>query len=560
MSNMIYPKPQQYGRNDLFGVTGDMRAALEGEAGGLEALAAYAGLDNLAPDGNIVIRVKLENSRDTSYIEETQTVTDEKYLLRIEQTENGADIRLTSAGRRGVFYGLCTVARMIADNEFIRGETTDYPLFKTRGYIEGFYGKPWRFDQRCDMLKLMAKNKMNTVYYAPKDDEFHRERWRDLYPENEISGLTELFRISREAQMDFYYCIAPGLSMKYSDDGEFEALMNKTKQLFSLGIRCFGLLLDDIPEKLKFPEDAERYGEVVNAHIDLCGRYYYALKQLDSATRLTVCPMQYFGKGNEYFISKFGRGLPAEVSIFWTGRDVCSRELTVPEAFTFIASTYHRPLYWDNYPVNDGDMFNRMHLGPIIGRDAELYRYAEGLISNCMEYAECSKIPLLTVADYLWNPKAYDADASYQNAIETVIGKEHAQAFACFADHLRTSCLLDSNSPMLHRLFSQAENAFEAGDLGAALECVGAYMEKMNACNAFLQSGALPILDELKKWSGKYALFCDIINGVFELITSYDDEARDHVFEMVRRYNADPAVLTTFHLEDLIRSVMNIEI
>ena len=101
MRNMIYPKPQQYGRNDLFGVSGTPRAALEGEAGGLEALAAYAGLDNLAPDGNIVIRVKLENGRDTSYIEETQTVTDEKYLLRIEQTENGADIRLTSAGRRG---------------------------------------------------------------------------------------------------------------------------------------------------------------------------------------------------------------------------------------------------------------------------------------------------------------------------------------------------------------------------------------------------------------------------------------------------------------------------
>ena len=557
---MIYPKPQKFDSTAVFNVSVPLSVTVDGDIPGISSLAKSAGIGNLAENGNIAIQVIIENSRRTTYIEETQILTNEKYILNVESTGEGAAINLISAGQRGVFYGLCTIAQMIDASEFIAGEIIDFPLFKTRGYIEGFYGQPWSFEQRCDILKLMAKNKMNTVYYGPKDDDYHRELWRDLYPDSEIAGLAKLFRLSQEAQTDFYYCIAPGLSIKYSDDSEFKALMNKTKQLYALGIRRFGLLLDDIPEELKFDEDIEMYGEVVNAHVDLCGRYYHALKELDSACYLTVCPMQYFGKGNEYFISKFGQGLPAEVSIFWTGRDVCSRELTVPEAFTFISSTNHRPLYWDNYPVNDGDMFNRMHLGPIIGRDAELYRYSEGLISNCMEYAECSKIPLITIADYLWNCKSYNANESYKNAIAVVVGRENAQAFECFADHLRTSCLLDNNSPKLQNLFSSAEKSFEAGDLPSALECVGEYMEKMNECNEFLQSKSLPILVELEKWSNKYAVFCDILNGVFEMITSYDDETRDNVFARVHQYLADPAVLTTFHLEDLIKSVMNFEL
>ena len=91
---------------------------------------------------------------------------------------------------------------------------------------------------------------MNTVYHAPKDDLYHREKWREKYPEDELSKLKELVDQAAEYYMDFYWCIAPGLSMKYSDEAEFDALIEKSKQLYSIGIRCFGLLLDDIDDDL----------------------------------------------------------------------------------------------------------------------------------------------------------------------------------------------------------------------------------------------------------------------------------------------------------------------
>jgi hyaluronoglucosaminidase len=208
--------------------------------------------------------------------------------------------------------------------------------------------------------------------------------------------------------------------------------------------------------------------ETVNAHAYLANKLYDDLMAFDNRITLTLCPLQYNGKGDEYFISKLGQSIEPEISLFWTGRNICSQELTVPEAITFIQSTRHRPLYWDNFPVNDAEMYNEMHLGYIAGRDKDLYRYSEGLIANCMEFCECSKIPLLTIADYLWNPEAYEPLSSWDYAIDTVAG-DRAELFKYFADNLLTSCLKVPNSPMLAQTFSLAEQELRAGDIMAAL-------------------------------------------------------------------------------------------
>lgn len=44
------------------------------------------------------------------------------------------------------------------------------------------------------------------------------------------------------------------------------------------------------------------------------------MKELDPKSRLTVCPLVYHGSGEEYYISKLGRGIDGDVSLFWTGK------------------------------------------------------------------------------------------------------------------------------------------------------------------------------------------------------------------------------------------------
>ena len=488
---------------------------------------------------NYITEIIHENSERVCYCEKNHRITDEKYILTV--SDKKATIRCSC--EKGAFRALCDLAKRIEENTVSDGEFICSPSFSVRGYIEGFYGNPWSHDSRKSVMELMAKNRMNTVYHAPKDDVYHRDKWREKYPEDELAKLKELVDSASEYYMDFCWCIAPGLSMKYSDSTEFEALMNKTKQLYSIGIRCFGLLLDDIDDELSFEEDKAAFGETVNAHIELINRYYSALGKLDSSIRLTVCPTLYHGKGNEYYISKLGKNIPTLVSVFWTGRDICSRELTSPEAVRFIENTYHKPLYWDNYPVNDCSMFNEMHISPIIGRDPDLYKYSEGIISNCMEYAECSKIPLITFADYLWDSENYDPQKSWKGAIRQVIGKENADNFIVFADHLYTSCLKDANSRRMYEAIDEIEAAFKSGNKEKAFALAEDYLEKMNACREYLRQD-LPICRELSRWSEKYFVSCDIVNKVFGYMKTKDENVFAELLLLAEKYEAMPAKLS----------------
>lgn len=487
----------------------------------------------------IEITIEQTDTKRTSYCEKSHRLTDEKYILNI----SGNSVKIECSGEKSAFYALCDLARRAEENRLDDGEYVCAPSFAVRGYIEGFYGNPWSHGSRKSVMTLMAKNRMNTVYYAPKDDLYHREKWRDLYPEAELARLKELVDTAAEYHMDFYWCIAPGLSMKYSYDADFDVLMLKTKQLYSAGIRRFGLLLDDIDEELAFDEDKALYGETVNAHIDLVNKYYSQLISLDSSIKLTVCPTLYHGKGNEYYISKLGQNIPPLVSLFWTGRDICSRELTSREAINFVEGTYHKPLYWDNYPVNDCSMFNEMHISPIINRDGDLWKYSEGIISNCMEYAECSKIPLITFADYLWDSENYDPQKSWENAVKQVIGKENADNFIVFADHLYTSCLKDSNSRRMYAAFDKIEAAFKAGDMQKAFALGEEYLQKMNACREYLQRD-LPICRELKKWAEKFFVACDLMNLIFRYLQSKDDGLKAEMLELADKFAAMPAKLS----------------
>ena len=108
-------------------------------------------------------------------------------------------------------------------------------------------------------------------------------------------------------------------------------------------------------------------------------------------------------------------------------------------------------------------MFNEMHIYPIIGRDPDLYKYSQGIIANCMEYAECSKIPLITIADYLWDSENYNPQKSWEAAIKQIVG-DAADDFIVFADHLCTSCLMDVPSGRMYKEFNEMMRIYKAGD------------------------------------------------------------------------------------------------
>ncbi len=539
---MIYPIPQ---KNELTGKELSVKSvSLSGE---FKDIAKKVFENYSIPcDNGIEVNFKYENSKETTYSEETSRLTDEKYI--ITASEKGVTVKASC--EKGAFRGAHTLAKLIIKNELKEGTLVDYPLFRKRGYIEGFYGPTWENAKRLSVMKLMASYGMNAFFYAPKDDIYHREKWRELYPENELTELKNLFNVACENQLDFHWAVGPGLTYKYTSDEDFTLLINKIKSIYDIGVRNFGLLLDDIPWNFQYEDDEKAFDSIVDAHVYLVNKTYNALKELDSSITLTVCPTQYSGNCNEYYITKFGCNIPADVDLFWTGAEICSRVLTVREADELTYATNHRPLYWDNFPVNDCEMFQEMHLGAIIGRDKELYKHCEGIISNVMEFAECSKIPLMTVADFLWNPIAYNPDESLKNAHKEMLG-EDADSFFFFADHLGVSCLSRYSSAYMGQLLWRVSFLEASGEKDKSLELLGSYIKDMRKCLALISNTSIPLFAELQKWVKKFSMCCDLLDAVFTAKENPSQENKKALSEELEKYNNDGTILTGFCLREI---------
>ncbi|HEX5013297.1 MAG TPA: protein O-GlcNAcase [Candidatus Limnocylindrales bacterium] len=337
--------------------------------------------------------------------------------------------------------------------------------FATRGVIEGFYGNPWTHDQRLECVRFIGARGMNTFVYGPKDDPLVRRRWREAYADEALARLGELVAAGKDAGVEIVYAISPGLSIRYSSEREIAALLAKLEQVGSLGIRRFALLLDDLPPELAHDEDRAVFADIAAAHASLACA---VVAGLGPERALIVCPLVYHGRGDEPYVARLAAALDPAVDIFWTGREICSPTLEVADAVRFAATAGRPPLYWDNYPVNDVAMGWELHIGPYRGRDADLHEVSRGILANPMELFEASKIPLATIADYLNDPAGYDAEASIARAIRDLAGEADADAFAAFAENVRSSCLRDEDAPTvtaaLASFAAAADEAAETGD------------------------------------------------------------------------------------------------
>ncbi len=63
-------------------------------------------------------------------------------------------------------------------------------LMRICGVVEGFYGRPWRPQQRQELYATLNALGLNAYLYAPKDDRKHRAFWRDLYTDAELGMVS----------------------------------------------------------------------------------------------------------------------------------------------------------------------------------------------------------------------------------------------------------------------------------------------------------------------------------------------------------------------------------
>ncbi len=436
----------------------------------------------------------------------------EKYAIEITE-----QITIFADSVRALAYALDSLQEMTNEHGAVSaGLYTAYPSFKIRGLVEGFYGKPWTMEQRKEALGILSKNRMNTYIYGPKDDPLHRDFWRVAYNEYSIEPLKQILKMCDDNHITLYYMLAPGLDIKYHDEGEINVIVDKLMQVYTLGIRHFGILFDDIPEEFIYPEDAKMFKTLAGAHASVVNKVYDKLMARDDSIEIVTCPMQYFGEPNEPYITEFGQGVTKDCMVYFTGEKICSAKITSEQAQQFMASTGHKPFYWDNYPVNDMEMVNEFHIGPIINRDADLYKYCEGITLNPMEFAKSSLINIITYADYLWDSDAYCPDTSYERAVGEVAGKEYYKPFKYFNEFLYKSCLLQHG---FHYRFMQPtgyndELVHMIGE--SDFEAIAQYMKTAKAQIEKLSTLPTGFYNEMFRWHETALVCCDVFTDVAE--------------------------------------------
>lgn len=293
--------------------------------------------------------------------------------------------------------------------------------------VEGFYGPPWRHDERLALLAAAPGLGLDTYLYAPKDDPWHRERWREPYPGAELARIGELAARAAAAGVAFVWSVAPGLSMRFSDDAEHAALAAKAEQVRAAGVRDVWLLFDDVPYDLPHPEDVAAFGPGQEgsgrAHGEAAARFREAFLLPHGLTGpMTVCPTDYAGCGRSPYRDALASALPADARVLWTGRDVVVGTITRDDVLAAAEAFGRRIVLWDNVPVNDFDR-SRLFLGPLTGRPDDVDGLPlDGTVANAMVEALPSRLPLATVGAWARDPAAYDPARAAADALALVAG------------------------------------------------------------------------------------------------------------------------------------------
>ncbi|MBN2624112.1 MAG: beta-N-acetylglucosaminidase domain-containing protein, partial [Acidimicrobiales bacterium] len=171
----------------------------------------------------------------------------EGYALAAHGWSDGSGtVVLAGADDAGTFYAAQTLRQLSADGSVAGVGIVDHPTMQHRGTVEGFYGSPWTTDERLDQLAFYGRFKLNTYIYAPKDEPYHRDRWRDPYPADRLADVRALVDAAAANHVRFTFAVSPGVSICYSSPDDLAALSDKLASVYDLGVRSFSIALDDI--------------------------------------------------------------------------------------------------------------------------------------------------------------------------------------------------------------------------------------------------------------------------------------------------------------------------
>ncbi|AKI97589.1 protein O-GlcNAcase [Kosmotoga pacifica] len=388
---------------------------------------------------------------------------------------------------------------------------------KLFGVVEGFYGKPWSMKDRNDMITFLGKHGFNIYIYAPKDDLLHRKMWRRSYSDEFMVAFRELVETGRENGVDVAFALSPGLSVRYSSKKDLEAVIAKYRAFAAIGVKSFCLFFDDIPEKME-PVDEENFGTLAKAQTHFANMVYERLSEEVPEMIFIVCPTEYCCKYDTLYLKEFGAELREEAYVFWTGPRVCSQVIPESDAIEIARVLRRKPLYWDNYPVNDSYMVPELHMGPYTGRSSELLEHASGLLLNPMSLTEASKVAILSAAKYIKDPQRYDPLNCWEDSLKELY-KEAFSAMKHFIGCNIMSPLHPEEPELTTRITNEFRRLFFSGKPAQAIDFLEEKATEFSMnCSQIERRISRKLLNEIHPWLEEYRKWGEILSQIVAVL------------------------------------------
>ena len=376
------------------------------------------------------------------------------YLLQINNLHPHGDIVILGDDKGSEYYAFATLEQIFeqADGNPVRQITfEDYAHTQYRGIVEGFYGHPYSVENRISLFEFCKRFKMNVFVYGPKSDPYHLGNWRDDYPtslteQERFFGmitqddLKQMTAAAKACHVDFIWAAHPGLQQPISfsnitamDQG-IDALMTKFDHLYSLGVRGFGVFIDD----MSYTPSGDMQAHLADETQKRIRERYTTDNPDDEIAPLFFVPTAYaLNYPGSYTLSSLN-SIDSEVVIAFTGYDCFSN--IRPSSIDDMAGRVGRnPVMWWNNPVND-DHDERIYMRELTTHwtieSTEAINTLNGLILNPMNQAQASKVALFGAADYSWNPNTFDVHQNWEDAFSRIAlhgDTQTAEAFKCFA-------------------------------------------------------------------------------------------------------------------------------
>ena len=407
--------------------------------------------------------------------------------------------------------------------------------FAHRGIVEGFYGPPWAHEDRRWWIDQLAALGLNRYVIAPKDDPFHRERFREPYPADALDQFGELIDHGRRREVEVGLALSPGLGLTYSDPADVEAVVAKLAALHGVGARWLALCLDDVPAALQSDADRARFESLAAAHLALLAGIRDALPD----TTIWFVPTDYAGTAASHYLEVIAGGLPSDVEVAWTGGSVLPATIRCDEARRRSEALGRKLLVWDNVPVADGPMRTMLHLGGYEGREAGLERWCSGVLLNPMQRARASYLTIATAAAWMRDPAGYAPEEAWGQAARA-LGAGAPEAFALFAAAHRTGLARpDDRDAELEAAWRRARSALGSPDAAVALAALSDALEARAEATATLatQLDDARLREELGPWLAAHAAETERMRAAVDGLRALAEPAPaaiDHFHAMLR--------------------------